>query len=133
MTLFTQTPPYIHKCIRITFSEQVFNESLDFSTCISFCTSVYFSSTHNLFSELWGHCTNGDRYGCVRHGRNGLLPPVMSGKIKSKHVVKYGKVTVRAKIPKGDWIWPGKYNTVTVVPTKSDSDVIFRLQMLSKI
>ena len=68
---------------------------------------IYLTITY-VFAEIWGHCTNGDRYGCVREGRYGLLPPVMSGKIKSKHVITYGKVTVRAKIPKGDWIWPGK-------------------------
>ena len=32
----------------------------------------------------------------------------MSGKLKSKVDIKYGKIEVRAKIPKGDWIWPGQ-------------------------
>ena len=32
----------------------------------------------------------------------------MSGKIKSKKTITYGRVEVRAKIPKGDWIWPGE-------------------------
>ena len=58
--------------------------------------------------EIWGTCTNSDRYGCVREGQYGLLPPIMSGKVKSKKTITYGRVDVRAKIPKGDWIWPGK-------------------------
>lgn len=57
-------------------------------------------------TEIWGTCTNSDRYGCVREGKNGLLPPIMSGKVKSKKTIKFGRVDVRAKIPKGDWIWP---------------------------
>jgi len=56
--------------------------------------------------EKWGECTNSDRYGCHREGQYGLLPPIMSGKITSKKDITYGKVEVRAKIPRGDWIWP---------------------------
>merc|ERR1712226_860806 len=57
-------------------------------------------------TKLWGVCTNADRYGCVRHGRDGVLPPVMSGKLKSKPTIRYGHVEVRARTPCGDWIWP---------------------------
>ncbi|XP_052817726.1 beta-1,3-glucan-binding protein-like [Mya arenaria] len=57
-------------------------------------------------AKMWGYCTNADRYGCVRHGRDGLLPPVMSGKLKSKKTVTFGEVCVRARVPQGDWIWP---------------------------
>ncbi|KAH3775029.1 beta-1,3-glucan-binding protein-like [Dreissena polymorpha] len=57
-------------------------------------------------AQLWGRCTNADRYGCVRHGRDGLLPPVMSGKITSKKTIRFGRVNVRARVPQGDWIWP---------------------------
>ncbi|XP_052237086.1 beta-1,3-glucan-binding protein-like [Dreissena polymorpha] len=56
--------------------------------------------------KIWGSCTNADRWGCVREGRNGILPPVMSGKLKSKKTIKFGRVNVRARIPQGDWIWP---------------------------
>ncbi|WAR12512.1 BGBP-like protein, partial [Mya arenaria] len=55
---------------------------------------------------MWGTCTNAADYGCVRHGQNGLLPPVMSGKLMSKKTVTFGEVCVRARIPQGDWIWP---------------------------
>jgi hypothetical protein len=27
----------------------------------------------------------------------------------TKAAIRYGKVNVRAMIPKGDWIWPGNY------------------------
>ncbi|XP_053401685.1 beta-1,3-glucan-binding protein-like isoform X2 [Mercenaria mercenaria] len=56
--------------------------------------------------ELYGYCTNSDRWGCKREGKYVLLPPVMSGKIKSKNTIRFGSVEVRAKTPTGDWIWP---------------------------
>lgn len=63
-----------------------------------------------LFSiALYGYCTNADRYGCYRAGKDGVLPPVMSGKITSKNTIRFGKVEVRARTPRGDWIWPGKW------------------------
>nr|AAP74223.1 beta-1,3-glucanase [Pseudocardium sachalinense] len=63
------------------------------------------SATMDL-TALYGYCTNADRYGCIREGRNGILPPVMSGKIKSKKTIRFGKVEARCRIPRGDWIWP---------------------------
>ena len=56
---------------------------------------------------MYGYCTNADRYGCYRRGSDGILPPVMSGKIKSKANIRFGVVEVMARIPRGDWIWPG--------------------------
>lgn len=37
-----------------------------------------------------------------------VINPVMSARIntKSKKYIKYGKVEVRAKTPRGDWLWP---------------------------
>ncbi|XP_059163529.1 beta-1,3-glucan-binding protein-like [Physella acuta] len=57
-------------------------------------------------AQIWGYCTNSGNYGCVREGQYGMLPPIMSGKITSIPTLRYGIVEVRAKIPKGDWIWP---------------------------
>jgi hypothetical protein len=56
---------------------------------------------------MYGYCTNSDRWGCYRAGKDGLLPPVMSGKLKSKSTITFGEVTVCARVPRGDWIWPG--------------------------
>ncbi|KAK7498943.1 hypothetical protein BaRGS_00009752 [Batillaria attramentaria] len=56
--------------------------------------------------QIWGECTQSANYGCHREGKNGLLPPIMSGKIFSKPTLRYGTVEVRARIPRGDWIWP---------------------------
>ncbi|CCA73142.1 related to beta-1,3-glucan binding protein, partial [Serendipita indica DSM 11827] len=37
-----------------------------------------------------------------------MIPPIRSARLttKGKHNIAYGKVTVRAKLPRGDWLWP---------------------------
>ncbi|PVD21155.1 hypothetical protein C0Q70_19322 [Pomacea canaliculata] len=57
-------------------------------------------------TALWGVCTNSGNYGCTREGRNGMLPPIMSGKVTTIPTIRFGQVEVRARIPVGDWIWP---------------------------
>jgi len=57
-------------------------------------------------TSLYGVCTQSAQYGCHREGQYGILPPVMSGKVKSKATIRYGSVEVRARIPRGDWLWP---------------------------
>lgn len=49
-----------------------------------------------------------DNWGCDKSAVNGnVLNPIMSGKVTTNAVITYGTVTVRAIIPKGDWLWPG--------------------------
>ncbi|XP_035826871.1 beta-1,3-glucan-binding protein isoform X2 [Aplysia californica] len=55
---------------------------------------------------LYGTCTNHANSGCHREGKDGLLPPVMSGRINSVPTLKFGTVEVRARIPRGDWLHP---------------------------
>ncbi|XP_067946744.1 beta-1,3-glucan-binding protein-like [Watersipora subatra] len=55
---------------------------------------------------MYGTCTQSASYGCLREGKNGVLNPVMSGRITSKATIKYGKVEIVAKAPRGDWLWP---------------------------
>ncbi|KAK6982673.1 gram-negative bacteria binding protein [Biomphalaria glabrata] len=57
-------------------------------------------------ARTWGVCTNSANWGCYREGKYGILPPVMSGKLMSNPTLRYGVVEVRARISKGDWIWP---------------------------
>nr|AMN92714.1 endo-1,3-beta-D-glucanase [Azumapecten farreri] len=64
--------------------------------------------TMDLYS-LWHQCTQSDNGGCHKQsygGQSEILPPVMSGKITTNYAMTYGRVNVRAKIPKGDWLWP---------------------------
>uniref|UniRef100_A0A2C9LIG3 GH16 domain-containing protein n=1 Tax=Biomphalaria glabrata TaxID=6526 RepID=A0A2C9LIG3_BIOGL len=55
---------------------------------------------------LFGECTHDGNNGCTRTGGAEILPPVMSGKVLSIPSLRYGTVEVRARLPKGDWLWP---------------------------
>lgn len=58
-------------------------------------------------SALYNKChMTWSRGGCVREGKDGFLPPVMSGRLHSVAALKYGVLEVRAKLPLGDWLWP---------------------------
>lgn len=41
-----------------------------------------------------------------------ILPPVLSARMNTKSTFsfKYGTVEIRAKLPKGDWIYPGMFS-----------------------
>lgn len=64
--------------------------------------------------DIWGNdpasqCTGQAWYGCTRtSGAPNYLNPVQSARIRTAEsfTFKYGRVEVRAKLPKGDWIWP---------------------------
>ncbi|XP_050415451.1 beta-1,3-glucan-binding protein [Patella vulgata] len=56
--------------------------------------------------KTWGVCTDNGFHGCYRNAKDGLLPPLLSGRVDSKPTLRYGTVTVRAQIPRGDWLWP---------------------------
>ncbi|KAK6168499.1 hypothetical protein SNE40_021019 [Patella caerulea] len=64
----------------------------------------------------WGVCTDAGFRGCLRDAKDGLLPPILSARIDSKPTLKYGQVTVRAQIPRGDWIWPA----IWMMPRKNN-------------
>ncbi|KAF5211949.1 putative beta-1,3-glucan-binding protein [Clavispora lusitaniae] len=59
-----------------------------------------------------------------------IIPPVQSARLntKSSASIKYGKVEVRAKLPKGDWLWPAiwllpKNNTYGPWPASGEIDI----------
>ncbi|KAG9322107.1 hypothetical protein KVV02_000999, partial [Mortierella alpina] len=65
--------------------------------------------------DMWGmdpgtRCTGNYNYGCFRVAGAGgnYLNPIQSGLVRTVDSFKfrYGKVQVRAKMPKGKWIWP---------------------------
>ena len=65
--------------------------------------------------DIWGGapadlCTQNSFYGCLRTSGGGgnYLPPVKSARIRTVNTFDftYGHVEVRAKLPRGDWLWP---------------------------
>lgn len=58
-----------------------------------------------------GSCTSKDVSSCSIRSNDTLghlIPPVRSARLTTvgKKSIKYGKVEVTAKFPKGDWLWP---------------------------
>ncbi|KAB0796437.1 hypothetical protein PPYR_10498 [Photinus pyralis] len=52
-------------------------------------------------------CTGTKEIECFYEQRSSfLLPPVKASKVVSTTSFKYGKVEIRAKLPRGDWIFP---------------------------
>lgn len=64
--------------------------------------------------DVWGgslvdQCTGNFDYGCSRTSDgNHYINPVMSGKLTTVNTFsfRYGRLEVKAKLPKGDWLWP---------------------------
>lgn len=64
--------------------------------------------------DLWGGapsslCTQNQFYGCSRTGNGAnILNPIQSARIRTAETFnfKYGRVEVRAQLPRGDWLWP---------------------------
>jgi beta-glucanase (GH16 family) len=64
--------------------------------------------------DVWGgnpadQCTANQFYGCSRTSDGfHYINPVMSAKLTTVNSFsfKYGRVEVRAKLPKGKWLWP---------------------------
>mmetsp|Transcript_18101 Transcript_18101/g.72476 ORF Transcript_18101/g.72476 Transcript_18101/m.72476 type:complete len:482 (-) Transcript_18101:61-1506(-) len=53
-------------------------------------------------------CASRRWWACVRHAtRQNVLPPVFSAKLRSTLSFAFGRVEVRAKLPSGEWTWPG--------------------------
>lgn len=67
--------------------------------------------------DIWGNtpasqCTGAQDYGCFRQGTGtNYINPVQSARIRTAETFsfRYGKVEVEAKMPKGDWLWPGTF------------------------
>lgn len=65
--------------------------------------------------DIWGgspadYCTENSFYGCLRTSGAGgnYLNPIKSARLRTAESFnfRYGKVEVKAKLPKGDWLWP---------------------------
>ena len=75
--------------------------------------------------NLWGGspadtCTSNAFYGCERNAAasGNYLNPIMSARLRTVNSFNftYGRVEIRAKMPKGDWIWPA----IWMLPTDQE-------------
>jgi beta-glucanase (GH16 family) len=67
--------------------------------------------------SLWDECTGNQWDGCSRVSGNAgkYLNPISSARIRTLNSFsfKYGKLEIKAKLPRGDWLWP----SVKLYPT----------------
>jgi beta-glucanase (GH16 family) len=78
--------------------------------------------------DMWGStpadlCTDNFEYGCMRTAGAGgnYINPITSARLRTAESFsfRYGRIEVRAKLPRGDWLWPAiwmlpRYNEVGV-------------------
>ncbi|OQR87405.1 beta-1,3-glucan-binding-like protein [Achlya hypogyna] len=77
-------------------------------------TQEVYGSLDNSTIDLWGEgygdqCTSNYKFGCLQTGNAAeILPPVLSASLRTEKSFsfKYGRVELRAKVPKGQWLRP---------------------------
>ncbi|XP_019855204.1 PREDICTED: beta-1,3-glucan-binding protein-like [Amphimedon queenslandica] len=88
--------------------------------------------------NIWGGspadlCTQNEFYGCERTSGAGgnYLNPIKSARLRTAESFnfKYGKVEVKAKAPKGDWLWPAiwmlpRHQQYGMWPTSGEIDIM---------
>jgi len=87
--------------------------------------------------DLWGgdqanRCTGNFQYGCLRtSGGGNIINPIQSGLLRNVQGFnfQYGHVEIRAKLPRGDWIWPAiwmlpTYNEYGDWPASGEIDIV---------
>jgi len=88
--------------------------------------------------DLWGaqpgdQCTGNAFYGCVRIARAGgnIINPIQSARLRTAQSFsfRYGHLQIRAKLPKGDWLWPAiwllpRYNAYGYWPASGEIDIM---------
>ena len=88
--------------------------------------------------DNWGStpadlCTGNSFYGCLRTSGAGGNPlnPIQSAALRTVHSVnvQYGRFEVRARLPRGDWLWPAiwlmpTYNSYGDWPASGEVDIM---------
>ena len=88
--------------------------------------------------DIWGmapgdYCTSAQFYGCFRTSGAGgnYLNPIKSARIRTANsfTFRYGRVEIRAKLPRGDWLWPAfwllpRQNQYGIWPTSGEIDIM---------
>jgi hypothetical protein len=88
--------------------------------------------------DMWGGspadlCTGNRFYGCLRTSGAGgnYLNPIRSASLRTVHSFNflYGRVEVKAQLPKGDWLWPAiwllpTYNQYGEWPASGEIDIM---------
>lgn len=86
-----------------------------FAIKLFICVSIARSHAHRELKTLsfppFHSCTNSQWSGCERHGtETSIINPVRSARLNTAESFSftYGRLEVIAKLPTGDWLWPGE-------------------------
>lgn len=75
---------------------------------MSFCVMPYqFTQSDNIHLS---RCTNSEWLGCERNGTpTHIINPIRSARLRTvdSFSFRYGRLEIVAKLPTGDWMWPG--------------------------
>lgn len=88
--------------------------------------------------NIWGgspadQCTQNQFYGCERNAAasGNVINPVRSARLRTVNSFSftYGRVEVKAKLPRGDWLWPAiwmlpRYNEYGPWPASGEIDIM---------
>ena len=79
-------------------------------------------------SDIFANCVASTN---TTTGNASIVPPTKSGRINTKKgaTIKYGRVEVTAKLPRGDWLWPAIWmmpvkDTYGAWPTSGEIDIM---------
>ena len=100
----------------------------------------YENVRHGYTLNVWGgspadYCTQNQFYGCERmsrfHWGGNYLNPIKSARLRTAEsfFFRYGKVEVKAKLPRGDWLWPAiwmlpRYQYYGIWPSSGEIDIM---------
>lgn len=88
--------------------------------------------------NIWGGapadlCTSNAFYGCERNAAasGNVINPIRSARLRTVNSFsfQYGRVEIRAQLPKGDWLWPAiwmlpKHNEYGTWPASGEIDIM---------
>ena len=88
--------------------------------------------------NIWGGapadvCTSNAFYGCERNAAasGNVINPIRSARLRTANSfsTKYGRVEIKAQLPKGDWLWPAiwmlpRYNSYGTWPVSGEIDIM---------
>lgn len=93
---------------------------------------IYDGYTVNLTTT--GECTSKYDSDCSltsNRTTGAIIPPIQSARLttKNSHSIKYGRIEVEAKLPRGDWLWPAIWmlpvnNTYGEWPRSGEIDIV---------
>lgn len=78
--------------------------------------SFYFPTVIHVHASTYGFLSIVNPLSIIRTSEEDIINPIQSARMRTINSFSftYGTVEIRAKMPRGDWIWPGMFSTFRV-------------------